>query len=116
MTPGARTPSTNNPIPSAAPPSRSSSSHCRQPISRRWSPTRTIVVIEAKAPGQPLNGAVQSQARSYAFALGAPMFLLTNGSRLQIYRRGVQFDQLVVNCTVEELVEQWPVIVEALNP
>ena len=83
-----------------------------------WTPahTRPIVVIEAKAPGQPLNGAVQSQARSYAFALGAPMFLLTNGSRLQIYRRGVQFDQLVVNCTVEELVEQWPVIVEALNP
>lgn len=83
-----------------------------------WTPGHTspIVVIEAKAPGQPLNGAVQSQARSYAFALGAPMFLLTNGSRLQIYRRGVQFDQLVVNCTVEELVEQWPVIVEALNP
>lgn len=83
-----------------------------------WTPGHTspIVVIEAKAPGQPLNGAVQSQARSYAFALGAPMFLLTNGSRLQIYRRGVQLDQLVVNCTVEELVEQWPAIVDALNP
>ncbi len=83
-----------------------------------WTPahTRPIVVIEAKAPGQPLNGAVQSQARSYAFALGAPMFLLTNGSRLQIYRRGVQTDQLVVNCTVEELVEQWPAIVDAINP
>lgn len=83
-----------------------------------WTPAHTspIVVIEAKAPGQPLNGAVQSQARSYAFALGAPMFLLTNGSRLQIYRRGVQSDQLVVNCTVEELVEQWPAVVDALNP
>lgn len=83
-----------------------------------WTPGHTspIVVIEAKAPGQPLNGATQGQARSYAFALGAPMFLLTNGSRLQIYRRGVQSDQLVVNCTVEELVEQWPAVVEALNP
>jgi hypothetical protein len=83
-----------------------------------WTPAHTspIVIVEAKAPGQPLNGAVQSQARSYAFALGAPMFLLTNGSRLQIYRRGVQSDQLVVDCTVEELVEQWPNIVEALNP
>lgn len=83
-----------------------------------WSPDRSrpLVIVEAKAPGQSLNGAVQSQARSYAFALGAPMFLLTNGSRLQIYRRGVQTDQVVVNCTVEELVEQWPAVVEALNP
>lgn len=83
-----------------------------------WDPdhSRPLVIVEAKAPGEPLNGAVQSQARSYAFALGAPMFLLTNGSRLQIYRRGVQSDQLVVDCTVEELVEQWPAIVDALNP
>ena len=83
-----------------------------------WSPDRSrpLVIVEAKAPGQPLNGAVQSQARSYAFALGAPLFLLTNGSRLQIYRRGVQSDQVVVDCTVEELVEQWPAIVEVLNP
>ena len=83
-----------------------------------WTPGHTspIVVIEAKAPEQPLNGAVQSQARSYAFALGAPLFLIANGSRLQIYRRGVQSDQLVVNCTVEELVEQWQNIVEVLNP
>jgi hypothetical protein len=83
-----------------------------------WSPDHShpLIIVEAKAPSEPLNGAVQSQARSYAFALGAPMFLLTNGSRLQIYRRGVQFDQLVVDCTVEELVEQWPAVVEALNP
>lgn len=78
--------------------------------------SRPLVIVEAKAPGQPLNGAVQSQARSYAFALGAPMFLLTNGSRLQIYRRGVQTDQVVVDCIVEELVEQWPAIAEVLNP
>lgn len=83
-----------------------------------WDPdhSRPLVIVEAKAPGEPLNGAVQSQARSYAFALGAPLFLLTNGSRLQIYRRGVQSDQLVVDCTVEELVEQWPAVVDALNP
>ena len=83
-----------------------------------WCPDRSrpLVIVEAKAPGQPLNGAVQSQARSYAFALGAPMFLITNGSRLQIYRRGVQNDQLVLNCTVAELVEQWPNIVEVLKP
>lgn len=83
-----------------------------------WSTDRSrpLVIVEAKAPGQPLNGAVQSQARSYAFALGAPMFLLTNGSRLQIYRRGVQLDQVVVDCTVEELVDQWAAIAEVLNP
>ena len=83
-----------------------------------WEPdhTRPLVVIEAKRPKESLNGTAQGQARSYAFALGAPMFLLTNGSRLQIYRRGVQSDQLTVNCTVEEMVEQWPNIVEALNP
>lgn len=78
--------------------------------------SQPLVVVEAKGPKESLNGAVQSQARSYAFALGAPLFLIANGSRLQIHRRGVQFDQVLVDCTVEELVEQWPAVVEALNP
>jgi hypothetical protein len=44
------------------------------------------------------------------------LLYFTNDSRLQIYRRGVQTDQVVIDCTVEELVEQWPAVVEALNP
>lgn len=74
-----------------------------------WSPDRgrPLIVVEAKAPGQPLNGSVHSQARSYAFALGAPMFLIANGRRLQLYRRGVESDECLVDCAVNDLAARW---------
>lgn len=83
-----------------------------------WSPdhTKVVAVVEAKRPKDMLTSAVQSQARSYAFALGAPMFLIANGYRLQIYRRGVEADQCLVDCKVADLVEQWPIISAAINP
>ena len=67
-------------------------------------------IIEAKAPDQPLDNEVQEQARSYAFALGAPVYAITQGKRLQIFRRGIQSDTCIVDCDVGRLGEVWPEI------
>ena len=54
------------------------------------------VIIEAKAATRALDESVVAQARSYAFALGAPYYLVTNGRELVLYRRGVEKDESVV--------------------
>jgi len=77
---------------------------------------RAIAVIEAKAYTQSLGDQVQSQARSYAFGLNASTYAVTNGQRLLIFRRGVQSDDCLVDCTVDDLSLAWPVIQEALGP
>jgi len=77
---------------------------------------RPCVVIEAKAPGQSLNGAVKAQARSYAYALNVPTYLLTNGHQIAIYRRGVQADQLILDCQISQIGNNWPAIAAAINP
>lgn len=59
---------------------------------------RVALVIEAKAPGVALDEMVQRQARSYAYALNAPHYLLANGQQLQLWQRGVEQDELVVEC------------------
>ena len=68
---------------------------------------KAATIIEAKEPGQSLDEAVQGQARSYAFALKAPMYLLTNGWELKIYQRGVQNDSCIFDCDVNELSRRW---------
>lgn len=82
-----------------------------------WAPGRRapIAIIEAKAPGAPLNGAAQGQARSYAFALNAPLILLTNGRQLELYRRGVQEDQRILSATPGTLARDWPTLATALQ-
>lgn len=77
---------------------------------------RPIAVLEAKKPTEPLNGAVHAQARSYAFALNAPLIILTNGRQLDIYRRGIEADTLVVSSKISALAHHWPAIVAALRP
>lgn len=72
-------------------------------------------VIEAKAPYQDLNTDVQAQSRSYAFALNAPIYLNTNGRRLQIFHRGIQNDKCVVDCEVKDMASKWTEIQAALQ-
>ncbi|MFZ6027289.1 MAG: type I restriction enzyme HsdR N-terminal domain-containing protein [Chloroflexota bacterium] len=64
-------------------------------------------VIEAKEPNQQLDEYVKGQARSYTFALNAPIYVLTNGQKIQVYQRGVQVDECVFDCDVENLSDQW---------
>ena len=82
-----------------------------------WAPGRRapIAVIEAKGPTETLGASVLGQARSYAFALNAPLMVLTNGRQLDIYRRGVQSDQRIVTATIDTLAKQWPNIVAAFG-
>lgn len=77
---------------------------------------RPIAVVEAKKPTEPLIGYVLGQARSYAFALNAPLMILTNGQQLDIYRRGIQEDTLVVSTKINALAAHWPAIAAALQP
>lgn len=73
------------------------------------------VIIEVKADTESLDNNVQSQARSYAFALNAPKYVLTNGKQLAVYLRGVQSDSVVVNCSVSELGRHWAIVKQELG-
>lgn len=66
-----------------------------------------MIVVEAKAVQQGLDVNVQEQARSYCFALNVPMYLLTNGREIKLYKRGVGFDELVFRATTAELPGKW---------
>lgn len=77
---------------------------------------RPRVVIEAKGPGQSLNGAVQGQARSYAYALNASTYLLTNGATVEVYRRGVQTDERLLAFPVAEIAGKWTALAAAIAP
>jgi len=65
------------------------------------------IVVEAKAPQQPLDETVIAQARSYATAIGAPMYIVTNGLELSVYRRGISADTRTFTCTAKELPRRW---------
>jgi hypothetical protein len=71
-------------------------------------PPKARAIIEAKAPNQRLDNKTQEQARSYAFALSAPVYALTNGKRFQVFRCRVQGDTCVADCDVRTLGEVWP--------
>jgi hypothetical protein len=76
---------------------------------------RAVAVIEAKRDDQPLDISTQEQARSYAFALNAPMYVLTNGRRVRVFRRGVQNDTCIVDCEACDLMGTWNVVEGALG-
>lgn len=68
---------------------------------------KPFVVIEAKEPNQNLDGHVQAQARSYAYALHAPFYLLTNGRELALYQMSTQTDPCVLQVVVADLGRNW---------
>jgi hypothetical protein len=71
---------------------------------------RALMVVEVKAPDVALGEAVREQARSYAFRLGAPVYLVTNGTELQIYHLGVVKDYPVLVCPTAELGAHWEAV------
>ncbi len=77
---------------------------------------QAVVIIEAKAPSQTLDQIVQAQARSYAFALNAPVYALTNGREFHIYCRGVQNDICKVKCSIDRLAQEWSTIYSLMKP
>jgi hypothetical protein len=73
------------------------------------------VVIEAKSPSQPIDDTVIDQARSYAFGLNAPIYVVTNGKYLRIYQRGILRDICVIDCQVSKLAEVWPIVYQEIG-
>lgn len=68
---------------------------------------KALFIIEAKGQYQDITTEVQEQARSYAFALNAPIYLCTNGKRFVIYRRGVERDSCIIDCDAAALADNW---------
>jgi len=75
---------------------------------------KTFVVIEAKASRVSLDE-FQAQVRSYAFSLDAPIYAITNGQNFKVFRRGVEKDECVINCTVKRLVDNWALIEKTIG-
>ncbi len=73
------------------------------------------IVIEAKAEGQWLDSQVQEQARSYCFAMNAPMYILANGKEIKLYVRSVEKDQLVFQSQAAELSQKWGELYELIG-
>jgi hypothetical protein len=74
-----------------------------------------LAVIEVSPPDQTLDESVQARARSYAFGVGAPVYLITNGKQLQLYRRDVRTDPLLLECNVEEFAACWQHLYDLLG-
>ncbi len=66
-----------------------------------------LVVIEAKAPSELLDASVRAQARSYAFALLAPYYLLINGRELELYELRTTGDEKLLSCPLTDLGTHW---------
>lgn len=73
------------------------------------------LVIEAKGPQQQLTGETQAQARSYAFGLNAPLYMLTNGCRVQVFRREAQFDICLLESELDALASSWKILAQAVG-
>lgn len=74
-----------------------------------------LAVIEVTPPDQALDASVQARARSYAFGVGAPVYLITNGKELKLYRRDVRTDPLLLECKVEEFAACWQHLYDLLG-
>lgn len=74
-----------------------------------------FLIIEAKEQNQKLNGAVQEQARSYAYALNVPFYMLTNGKEIFVFERKVDNDVCLFSLTVNNLPAQWQAIEQVLG-
>lgn len=72
-----------------------------------------LLVVEAKAPNKQLDESVQNQARSYAFYLGAPVYIVTNGKQVQIFHRHILSDHRKISCETARLGEVWSAVQES---
>jgi len=73
------------------------------------------MLIEVKSSDVLLNDAVKQQARSYAFALDIPKYVITNGRQIVVFERGVESDREILNLYVEEFEQEWNTIKNILG-
>jgi hypothetical protein len=73
--------------------------YAEKPFSRATS----LIVVESKHPAETLDGG-KEQGASYAFNLRAPVLLLTNGEKLEIWQIQATMDcELMLACQVGSL-------------
>lgn len=73
------------------------------------------IIIEAKAPYQALDEQVKEQAMSYAFALRASLYVITNGVSMKVFRRGITTDVCLIDCEVSKMRPLWEKIEKILG-
>jgi hypothetical protein len=73
------------------------------------------MVIETKAANVELDSDVSAQARSYAFALNVPLYMLTNARRIMIFKLDALNDFLLIDVSVSELSESWSTLAALLK-
>ncbi len=68
-----------------------------------------LMVVEAKSSEKKLTDDAFGQARSYAFALSTPYYVVTNGNQIIVFlfRGGQVKDNEVMTFTRQELREKW---------
>lgn len=66
-----------------------------------------LIVVEAKSTSQLLDLDVQNQARSYAFTIKAPYYLITNGVSLSLFKRDLSQDIQLLNTDIRTLKQNW---------
>lgn len=76
---------------------------------------KPLVIIEAKAANRDLDESAVSQARSYAFAMGTPYYLVTNGRQLRLYKRGVETDERILAVDSTNFAANWEVLEEEIG-
>jgi len=62
-----------------------------------------------------LSPEVIAEARAIAYALDAPLYLVTNGKQLRIYKRGIQTDEKAIHIPIQDLGTTLDAIAEVLG-
>lgn len=80
-------------------------------------PAKALVVVEAKSPKKKLTNDAIGQARSYAFVLTTPLYVVTNGEEVRVWRfaGGFASDVQLLDFRRSELKERWSELFAVLN-
>lgn len=68
---------------------------------------QALCIIEAKAQNVPLTEDAVDQARSYAYALSVPFYMVTNAIHLRIYKRSLPEDEFLLETSIDKLETAW---------
>jgi len=74
-----------------------------------------LLIIEAKHSSQKLDINVQNQARSYAYAINAPYYMVTNGVVVLLFKRKIGQDVRLLAVDVKNLHSHWEKFVNILG-
>ncbi len=74
-----------------------------------YNPENTLVLVEAKKIGKPIDGDVAGQANSYAMRLSPVYYVLTNGNDVEVYlyRMTIAKDECVMSFKRADLKRVW---------